>query len=41
MKRIVTGAVLIVVTLGLLSACGVKSAPKYSPDSQKSELKKS
>ena len=41
MKRLLTGAVLIVVTLGLLSACGVKGAPKYSPDAQKSEQKKS
>ena len=41
MKRLLAGAVLIVMTLGLLSACGVKSPPKYSPDAQKSEQKKS
>ncbi|MFC4271499.1 lipoprotein [Sneathiella chungangensis] len=39
MKRLLAGAVLIVMTLGLLSACGVKSPPKYSPDAPKSEQK--
>lgn len=41
MKRLLVGAVLMVVTVGFLSGCGVKSPPKYTPDAQKSEQKKS
>ena len=41
MKRVLLGAIMMVVAVGFLSGCGVKSPPKYSPDTQKSEQKKS
>lgn len=39
MKRLLAGAIMMVVVIGLLGACGVKSPPKYSPDAPKSEQK--
>ena len=41
MKRLLHGAIMMVVTIGLLSACGVKSPPKYTPDAPAAETKKS
>ncbi|MEX1035847.1 MAG: lipoprotein [Sneathiella sp.] len=41
MKRSFMTVLVILLTAFSIAACGVKSAPKYSPDAPKSELKKS
>lgn len=41
MKRSFMMMLVVLLTTLSIAACGVKSAPKYSPDAQKSEQKKS
>jgi predicted small lipoprotein YifL len=41
MKRVFLSIVALMFTLGMLNACGVKSPPKYVPDSEQTEKSKS
>lgn len=41
MKRIALSILMILFVVGMVSACGIKNAPKYVPEVDKSEKTKS
>lgn len=41
MKRIITTMLVLLFVGSAVSACGIKNAPKYVPDSEKTEKSKS